>query len=252
MKLDYRLGDFTFRGRMPPYGREGPYITESEGWKDSVDMRRTRRPRPQAIGDFPEKGYGASRVVSWSGKWYEATDKLLDRAGNKFLALLADGGYERLFVDEPTGTLWGDAGLISSTFKPQPAGYPVANYSMSLLLPDPRKYGKLHRFPRLTQATHGQSVASFHWGNTTAWPQFEITGVAPGYRINGPGGRAYIVTRPLVDMKNGQLYVNGVQVLGGVLRPGRWGIEKGQTVNATVVVTSGYVSVRQLVKDTNL
>lgn len=257
MKLDFRLGHFVFRGRLPMFGRAGAYISEAEGWKDGVDIRRASLDRQQADGEFPSQGFGTARVVSWWGRWYAESDWALDDAGDQFAALLAGGGYERLFADEPNGTLWGDAGLVSSTFKPIAAGFPIARYSISLKLPDPRKYGETNRFPVDGRAAAGVSVDARHYGQTTAWPQFEVTGSAPGYRINGPGGRTYVVTRALagethlVDMKTGRLYVNGAQVLGGIARADRWGIGAGQTVSAVLVISSGSASMRQIVKDTN-
>jgi hypothetical protein len=259
MKLDLRLGNFIFRGRAPLFGRQGAYIRESEGWGDSVDIRRSSRERQQADGEFPERGFASARVVSWSGPWYANSHGELAQIRDQFTSLLADGGYERLYADEENGTMWGEAGLISSTFRPLPISVPMAEYSISVKLPDPRKYGETHRFPEAGPAPAGTPVAAFHRGQTTAWPQFEISGQSPGYRINGPLGRAYIVTRPLlsgqvhlIDMKSGRLYIDGVQVLGGVQRADRWGIGRSQEVASTLIVSSGYAAMRQIVKDTTL
>jgi hypothetical protein len=258
MKLDFRIGDFVFRGRLPLFGRDGAYITKEEGWRNGVDMVRTTRPRPQADGDFPETGYAAGRAVAWSGRWYAQSDEDLADVGDRFASFLTEGGYERLFADEPNGTQWGDAGLVTSTFKALPGNIPMADYSIELKLPDPRKYGETHLLPLSGPAQAGVSVAGYHHGRTTAWPQFEIKGSAPGYQVNGPGGRAYIVTRALlpgethlIDMKNGHLYVNGSQVLGGRLRADRWGIRTGDSVAAVLVVSSGSATMRQIVKDTS-
>lgn len=85
---------------------DSPYLlTGIRGWFDGVDMRRDKTPRPRQRGMFRSDGYQGGRVVSLelevrTESRAEQHDALLVLA-----ALLADGSYSTLTVEE-AGDTW--------------------------------------------------------------------------------------------------------------------------------------------------
>ena len=107
---------------------------------------------------------------------------------------------------------------------------------------NPRKFGDSRDFVR----TNG-TVSVFHRGNYNALPTVVVRGsAANGYRLNGPGGLQYKVSRALVtgiphriEFTDGRLRVNGTVVATGADSADVWPVPPGQSVDFDINVLSG-------------
>ena len=90
-------------------------------------------------------------------------------------------------------------------------------------------------------------MSVFHRGNYNALPTVVVRGsAANGYRLNGPGGLQYKVTRALVsgvphriEFTDGRLRVNGTVVATGADSADVWPVPPGQSVDFDINVLSG-------------
>ena len=127
------------------------------------------------------------RQVALSGRLMRAdwsTAKLAERLSG----LPLDGP---LTVREGADSQWANAQLIDVVID---RAVERANAAFQLIwrCPDPHKYG-----PVRESVSSGANVQAFHYGNTDAWPVFEVSGFPNGYRIEGRGqnlGQFYTVT----------------------------------------------------------
>jgi hypothetical protein len=147
----------------------------------------------------------------------------------------------RLTVAGHGSVQWADA-KRNSGVKFTPVTDTFAQWQVRLKCPDPRKFGNSADFVR----TNG-TVSVFHRGNYDALPTVVVRGsAANGYRLNGPGGKQYKVSRALVtgiphriEFTDGRLRVNGTVVPTGVDSADVWAVPAGQAVDFDINVLSG-------------
>lgn len=95
-----------------------------------------------------------------------------------------------LNVKEGESSRWAAAQLMDVEFD-WSEGTTGAEFQLVWRCPDPRKYGESRE-----SVSTGANVNAFHYGNTDAWPVFEVTGFPNGYRIEGRGpnqGKFYTI-----------------------------------------------------------
>ena len=212
------------------------------GWDDGVDMRLEKTARPYAHGSFNLPVFQDSRTVSVSGNVFADSSRELLHLGNRLTGLLAGGGIGRVQVERFGDVQWADGRLAAKTMFTERGGQNSASFQIQLWCPDPRKFGNSADFVR----TNG-TVSVFHRGNYNALPTVVVRGsAANGYRLNGPGGLQYKVTRALVtgiphriEFTDGRLRVNGTVVATGADSADVWPVPPGQSVDFDINVLSG-------------
>lgn len=213
-----------------------------EGWDDGVEVRRSAVARPSSHGAFDESGYLDARVVSLSGTCVADSPRKLMQYKHRLTGLLAGGQMGRVQVQRPGEVLWADCRLGAKPLFQEKGGSGQASFHLQLWCPNPRKFGDTEEFTR----TNG-TVDVFHRGNFDAHPTIVVRGsAANGYRINGPGGKQYKVSRALVsgiphriEFKDGLLRVDGALVSSGVDRADVWPVPPGQMTTFDVNVLNG-------------
>jgi hypothetical protein len=209
--------------------------------------------RPGADGeyDLPVE-YGARSLVI-TGRVVCRSILHATRARDQITALLRVPG--RLQVTDPAGTtLWMDVkrnGQISADLIGQ-----LVRFTIEAKAVDPCKYGGTVDFVR----TNG-TITVYHQGNHDALPTVVVRGsAANGYRLNGPGGLQYRVTRALetgkphrIEFRDGLLRVDGNLVSSGVATAQTWPVAPGPgtdfdinvisggTAEATITITDTYI-----------
>lgn len=239
-----RIGEFI--ARMGE-GSEGFFVESDgwDGWDDGVDYRLDEVGIPQAHGSYDLPAFAGSRRLSVSGLCHADSDERLGWYKSQLTGVLADGLAGRVLVEYQGVTSWAMAHRVGSKFKTIVPGS-LARWQLQVWCPDPRKFGDARTF--------AAGVPAFHYGNFTAAPVLTVSGDSPsGYTVNGPGGKAYVVTVALtsghphtIDMETGYLTADGVITTGDVSQADTWGIPAGAQVPMTV--TAGNLSA--LVRDT--
>lgn len=218
------------------YGEMG-FIIKPDGWKNWESGPGTRGERidiPHGDGQFDLPVFRSSRSPQVSGHAFAEDDGELLDMGDQFTGLLAEGPGV-VVVEMAHSTRWARVRLGDEPLFVPHGGSSYATFTLQMWAPDPRKFGE---FPRYFL---GGEVAR-HYGNVTAAPVHTVSGSMPnGYTLNGPAGKQFIVTAPLVpgvphriDMETAELFVGGVLTYRKVLRPETWGIPKGVGVVHTV------------------
>lgn len=217
---------------------------------DGTDFRGEAVLYPAGHGAFDLPSFSQPRTASVSGLCLADSDERLGWWRRKLTGLFTSGP-ERVSVDYLGERVWGDARLALGSRTRFDVVVPgsIAEYQIQFTFNDPRLYGESRSF--------ASGVPSFHFGTFPASPLIRVTGSSSGgYTVNGPDGKAYVVTRPLVtghphtiDMLDGRLRVDGALVFGGVSRADVWTVPAGQTVTHTL---SGSGTLSVTVRDTFL
>lgn len=248
--------------REPGSAWRGVYLGPEgiSGWDDGVDVRRDRVEREAGHGDFDVPGRLAGRMVTFTGQVRTPSADETRQLGARLKGLLADGGRSRVTVrrDEMQ---YADCRLGGRTlFAPVFGRREWADWQLQLWMPDPRKFGELHR----SAATpSGTDVAVHHWGNFAAAPLLEVYtagGMPGGYAIHGPDGRRFTVAiasgntasfRHFIDMASGQLLdANRQPIYGATTRADTWAVPPGQKVTHRLVPVAGSGTLTVEVRDT--
>ncbi|MEZ3156853.1 hypothetical protein AB1K56_07960 [Microbacterium sp. BWR-S6Y] len=165
-------------------------LTSLTGWRDGVDFRRERTPRPAAHGEFSAKGWKSGRLV-------RAEFEVLTRpafgvshveALDRVIGILDDGGEGELFVDEGDRQLTAMASRYGQPEVTEIAEGLLSAVSLRFLTPDPRRYGRSTAIPAAA------SLTLFHRGNSAALPVLRVNGPSAGYSLTFSTGD--IVTVP--------------------------------------------------------
>lgn len=117
-------------------------VLKLRGWKGKPSIRRQRTDRLWEHGVFTERGYSDARIITLEGRALLPTNEAVRNVTYDYGAILQDGGFERLTVDDPImGTQWATVGLAvdSDISWHVPGVYP---FQLQLIAPDPRKYGQ--------------------------------------------------------------------------------------------------------------
>lgn len=225
------------------------------GWDDGVDMRRDDVGRPQQHGSYDGPGYLGSRVVSISGYSIAASNQQLRANGDRLRGILAGGGLGRVQVDRDGEIHWADCRLASKTKFDERGGQNMADFQIQLWCPDPLKYGETRTYAASVGA-NANGVR--HYGNFDATPRFVVAGSMPGGYVLTLMGVNFYVTWPLVsghphsiDYADGQLWVDGVQIHGGLGITNTPTIPAGaNTALGILPLTSGTATATMTVLDT--
>lgn len=253
MMLEVRLDGVEMKGREKNL-EQGISIGPRglAGWFESTAGRPAGGgDRPSAHGAFDVPVLRAPRAITISGNILARTQTELESMQNQIICLFADGQAGALEVQT-------DSGTKSAIVRVQSAKAPetderTASFIIQLTAADPRRYGETRTKGPAT------SVNPTHKGRAIAAPRIQVTGAMPsGYRIDGPGGRAYVVTQPLaagqthvIDMETGFLYLNGVWQESGTSRAETWGVPPGvASTPMTLVPVSGAGLMTVFTKDT--
>lgn len=196
-------------------GRDGFTIPPGgfTGWTDPVGTRLREVPRISGPGAHAVSQQLGTRLVSLSGRCYASNPRELDKYGELLAGLGADGEEFTFHVQHASRTLYARGFRAPGVrFESFPA-LNRADYQFDIWCPDPRKYGGARE-----SASTGSNVEAFHYGNTDAWPVFEVTGFPNGYRVEGRGpnqGLFYTVTEKpsaavdRIDFQTGMITRNG-------------------------------------------
>ena len=226
-------------------GMRGPFAIGPDGfdgWDDGVEMRVTDMPRPQAHFSYDLPVFAGSRIVNLTGYVLATSVAELEQLSDRVTGLLAGGQKGRIVVTKNGRTRWADCRLATQTKFTERHGQPTGDFQIQLWCADGRKYGESRDFVR----TNG-TVSVFHRGNFNAHPTVVVRGsAANGYRLNGPGGKQYKVSRPLVtglphriEFNDGRLRVNGTLVSTGTDSADIWPVPPGQAVDFDINVING-------------
>ncbi len=213
-------------------------INQLEGWGGSPPVRSQDVERPGADGDYDLPTYYGARPVTLGGRVICTSEAAAIQARNRLTGLVR--GLVRLQIADQGETTWADvklSDLVDATRKGR-----LVRFQYQLRAPDSRKYGNTKDFIR----TNGV-VATFHRGNYDAHPTIVVRGTAAnGYRLNGPDGKQYRVSRALdtgiphrIEFTDGLLRVDGVLVSTGVDQADVWPIPAGQSVDFDINVLNG-------------
>ncbi|WP_136054358.1 hypothetical protein [Microbacterium sp. K24] len=219
----------------------GFYVTRDGfvGWEDSTEPRGESIARPAEHGDFDFEVMQSARVVSVEGVILAPTGRKRVRRGNHLRSIGADGSAFQVDVELFGESTWATARRGTARVTPIGIrqGFFCATFSWQFVCRDPRRFGAVESFDAGVPVTQ--------LGNFPAWPSFTVTGAAPGYTINGPGGRRIVVTRALVaghphriDTSTGGLVIDGVRVEGGISVWEPWTIDPGLP-GVTHTITAG-------------
>ena len=223
------------------------------GWFESTDGRMNGGDRPAAHGAFDVPVLRGGRTISVKGHIFAETSTALEAMQDQFTGLLADGQSDELEVQTSAGTKSATVRVVSA--KAPELDETTATFLLQLFAADPRRYGKSR------VVGPGTSLNPTHKGRATAAPLIRVTGAMPGgYRINGPGGRQFIVSQALssgqtheIDMQTGWLTRNGVWQRTAVSRAETWGVPPGvASTPMTLVPVSGSGQMTVITTDTDL
>ncbi|QFG12219.1 minor tail protein [Arthrobacter phage Racecar] len=208
-----------------------------QGFFDGVGVKRTDTVRPNQWGDFSEPNLLGPRRLTLTGTAVASSTWDLLRMRDEFTALLVEGFYQEISVQNSVETRY-----ITVTLEGTPSWVQkldtVAVWKLELYAPDPRMYG----FLKTVQITDGSVTGGMNLpvsypinfggpirstaisvennGNTKSWPVFKITGNYPnGFNLTD-GINSFITFDGMVDM-SAPVFVDtgkGTATQGGVDR----------------------------------
>ena len=244
-----RIGDLTFWGGL---GQVGFFVEDDgfTGWEDAPPTRTENLDRiTHGSLDSPE--FYEARIVTVTGNCYARSAPELGNLRNQFIGTLQ--GLMRLdglslgTRSTAHGRRFGEPSFRANARKT------AARYQFSVRCPDPRRYGQAREFP----SAGNEQVTFWHRGNFTAAPKHIVSGTGPGYTINGPDGKRFIVREPVtpdrphtIDMATGQVTIGGTVRYGIVARADTWAARPGMQELARLVPAGGSLSMLTRTEDT--
>lgn len=223
------------------------------GWFESAEGRISGGDRPAAHGAFDVPVLRSARTIQVTGHILARTQTELESMQDQLTGLLVDGGSDDLEVQTDSGTKSARVRVISA--KAPELDERTASFILQMIAADPRRYGETRvQGPAV-------SVNPTHKGHAIAASLIRVTGNMPsGYRINGPGGRQYVVTQALapgqtheIDMTTGWLFRNGIWQRTAVSRAETWGVPPGiGSTPMEIVPVSGSGLMTTFTKDTDM
>lgn len=196
-------------------------VTDIKGWHGSAGMRRNSTPRLWAHGNFMERGWKSSRVVTLSGHVSCSTRAEAAALCDTYAALFGDGTPGVFVVNDlDQGYRQAEVVLAGAIDVRWDGGLEV-DFDVDMEAPDPRKYGQALssmtgpsnpggglQFDLFTTngvldfSTGGDSgtVTIQNQGTADSPVAFDITGYAPGFTITEEAtGRQLIYTATVMD-----------------------------------------------------
>lgn len=207
------------------------------GWWDSPDIRVDSISRLRQHGSFVDQGFNESRMITIGGTAYCGSAEASARTKQDLSALLSEGGTGLLVVDDP----WEQPleAVVQRAVKTRVDWYMpgVLRFQITLLAPDPRKYGRsgtvVTDLPQDTGAlvfplfvggvlgfggagSSSGSVTVTNAGSAATEPVFVVTGPVPSFQIREPGGSVleYVLPVPagqrlVLDAGSGRVLLEG-------------------------------------------
>ncbi|RFA12169.1 hypothetical protein B7R22_17220 [Subtercola boreus] len=227
------------------------------GWNDGVDVRRDEIAIPNGHGALEVPSYLTQRIVSVEGYCLAENPRRLGWWRGRLVGLMARAAQQ--FSAEEFGHLQYAQGSVAvkPRFSPD-GGTAQADYQISFWFAKPQIYGELNKFEHPTAASPLELVTT-HYGNHDAHAEFILAGNAPSYRVAGPGGRNYLVSRAMVpghdhhvDMRTGRLTIDGVVQQLAVDIGQTWPNPPGVQVTQTLHLSSGTASFKSRVRNTSV
>ncbi|MGI6878840.1 hypothetical protein [Microbacterium sp. gxy059] len=208
------------------------------GWFESVGVRRQDADRPLSHGAFASRAYRGGRLITVEGQINTRSPGEQESAMARMTGILADGQLGDLAVTTTEGT---SSALVQLNAAPEIRVVTygrVANYSLELWAPDPRRYGE-------RRVWSGRSVEPWHRGNTDAHPVCTVMGAASnGYTISYRGhafrvsGSKSASSVDVIDMRTGWVRRDGRVLTGVVSAADVFTVPRG-AVAGPVTITGG-------------
>ena len=220
-------------------------LSRIQGWHGGVSVRGERQERPGAHGTFAERAWRDGRLTIVEGAVLCPSRAVAASAVRVLAAVLADGQFGELeVVDADEGTLSAQVRLGAEPTVDWVRGSTTVRYQFPLYAPDPLRYGDLVSvstgFPELVgglvyplyEDEDGNDVGWLDYGppstsgvvalenpgTATSYPQFEVTGPAPGFEVVRVGTGERLVFDGVVPA--GSVFVidtaSGVALMDGV------------------------------------
>lgn len=238
-------------------------LTKLDGWFDGWEGAGTVDQRSQADGAWVSPQYASPRVVHLGGRIMVASWDDVTQAWDRLLAQIPFRQLATLQVSTGEGTVPEQTALVRQHEKPVLTRFDTrADFSLSLLAPDPRKYETTLRSAALvlpilsggiappltppitiTGSTSLSQITLTNDGTATTYPTLVITGPCPPPRIANLTTSE--VLRVVDAVPAGQTLIidvaNGVATTGGQARRVLgtwWGLEPG--ANEVAFSADGY------------
>ena len=212
------------------------------GWFDSPDPKGESLPLAADDGDADSEQLNDARYIEFVALVHSPSHDAQHKLGDRLSVMVPNSGA-RLEVGEGDGTVRRANVLRASGVRFTPIPDRLADVSVTLKAPDPRKYGVTRRFPATGTTAARTATNVSHEGNYPAAPKITVTGYMPGgFTAFGTGSDRFRVTEGVntgevlvADFRTGHVYLDGVQspAAGGYRSLAR--IPPGATRNTNVV-----------------
>lgn len=260
-------------------------FSEIKGWFDGAPTKGTKTDRPWAQGAFAVRTFRDARLPVITGHVAAPTRHLASDAQMALTAILADGTYGALTVDDP------DQGVLTSQVRLE--GQPLVDWDgqrdidcqLTFYAPDPLRYGLVTssptsfpvvagglQFPLYTNRSIRLGVLSFgarsttgrlvvsNPGNADMWPLWQVAGPVPaegfeivrtgtGERLRFEGGVSDGSTL-VMDSATGVVVVDGYADRSGLLTWRDWSAVAPGTSAEFAFMNLGSISAAQLTATT--
>lgn len=247
------IGSIRFYGdsyRGPGVPHIGPNDSDFDGFLDSLRAEFDDQRRP-TMGLYDSTPYYPARFPRMSGFVSANTGSELEALRRHIIGLNRPGKRQVMveigrdwftLTAEVTNVMWDQASFA-----------PEATWSVELRCTDPLKRGERN--------TYTAPATVYHRGRFGALPKVTVkaTTAMSGYRINGPGGKQFIVTAPLpagatdvIDFATGWVYRNGALLEKATSRSEVWEIPPGTGVAMSLTPTTGTGTMTVEVFDTDI
>lgn len=229
----------------------GPNDGDFDGFLDSLRAEFDDEKRP-TMGVYDSAPYYPARFPRMTGFVSANTHSELEALRRHLIGMHRPG---KRAVHVETGSAWFT--LKSEVIEVQfdTVGFaPEATWSVDLRCVDPLKRGELRTYS-------GTSMNVFHRGRFGALPKVTVraTTTMTSYRINGPGGKQFVVTAPLsagstdvIDFSTGWVYRNGALLEKATSRSEVWEIPPGTGVGMWLTPSTGAGTLTVTVHDTDI
>lgn len=247
-------------------------LTQLEGWDDGWEGNAALDQRPTADGGWPSPQYAVPRVIQLGGTIEADTYDDATRAFQRLLAQLPFRQLGSITVSEGEGTVPEMTALVRQHGKPMLPGEArlggYAEFSLSLIAPDPRKYDTTARttslvlpitsgglsfpitFPITFPVTTTRSQATLtNDGNVLTYPTMVLVGPCPPASIANltTGERMKVLDAVPADQSLVIDVLEGTATNGGQSRRvagSWWGLVPG--VNEVALSADTYDAAAQL------
>lgn len=228
----------------------GPNDADFEGFLDSLRAEFDDQRRP-TMGVYDSAPYYPARFPHAAGFVSANTHSELEAIRRQLIGMHRPG---KRAVHVETGRDWFTLNAEVVDVRFDTVGFaPEATWSFDLRCTDPLKRGELRSYTA--------PATVFHRGRFSAPPTVTVraTTTMTGYRINGPGGKQFVVTAPLptgssdvIDFATGWVYRNGALLEKATSRSEVWEIPPGPGVAMSLTPTTGAGIMTVAVHDTDI